>query len=65
MDGPCISEMGNLSRRNHTRLREVVALRRDHQPGGANVPLAIQGENIWHEEEWQFPTLVLVGWLQD
>ena len=54
MDGPCIFGMGNSFRRNHTRLREVVALRRDHQPGGANVPLAKdQGEKQWHDIEDQ------------
>ena len=56
MVGRCILEMGNLSLRSPTLLREVVALRRDHQPGERD-PLAIQGENIWHEEEWQSPTL--------
>jgi len=57
MVGPCISEMGNLSRRNHSRLREVDALRRDQQPDVAGL-LAIPGENIWHEEEWQSPIQV-------
>ena len=58
MVGQCILEMGNLSLRSPTQLREVVALRAnvDHQPGERD-PLAIQGENIWHEEEWQSPTL--------
>ena len=57
MVGQCILEMGNLSLRSPTLLREVVALRRDHQPGERD-PLAIQGENIWHEEEWQSPIQV-------
>ena len=65
MVGPCIFGMGNSFRRNHTRLREVVALRRDHQPGESLAdPLAIdQGENIWHEEEWQYRILPLLEWL--
>ena len=58
MVGECISEMASSSLRNPTQPREVVALRAnvDHQPGERD-PLAIQGENIWHEEEWQSPTL--------
>ena len=58
MEGRCISVMVNSSLRSPTLPREVVALRAsvDHQPGERD-PLAIQGENIWHEEEWQSPTL--------
>ena len=53
----CISGMGSSSQRNPTRPPEVVALGGGHQPGERD-PLAIQGENIWHEEEWQSPIQV-------
>ena len=64
MVAPCILEMASSSLRNPTRPPEVVALGGHHQPGERD-PLAIQGENIWHEEEWQSPIQVLRGWLQD
>jgi len=50
MEGRCISVMVNSSLRSPTLPREVVALRGSHQPAVED-PLAIQGNETWHEED--------------
>lgn len=49
MVGLCILGMASSSLRSLSLLREVVALRRDHQPRVVQDPSAIQGEN----QTWQ------------
>jgi len=59
MVGLCILGMASSSLRSLSLLREVVALRRDHQPRVVEDPLAIQGEKIWQDtEDLQCPTQV-------
>jgi len=67
MVAECILEMESSSARNR-----MIPLANVDQPGLVcgvrpleELTRAIQGEKIWHEEEWQSPIQVLQGWLQD